>query len=117
MLTRGWWRLINVVLSPRKYSRFTRSIRADVTLSRGKEAMRSSVSLRVPAATRHGRSTFSGRRIPISIGFAEGLAPSDEARCRIAEAVYAPASMTDLKVSVTASIGMQARHRTPPLQL
>ena len=25
--------------------------------------------------------------------------------------------MTDLKVSVTAGIGMQARHRTPPLQL
>jgi hypothetical protein len=31
-------------------------------------------------------------------------------------AVYAPVSMIDLKVSVTASIGMQARHRMPPLQ-
>jgi hypothetical protein len=39
------------------------------------------------------------------------------ARCRIAKAVYAPVSMTDLKVSVTASIGMQARHRTQPLSV
>jgi hypothetical protein len=30
------------------------------------------------------------------------------ARCRIAKPVYAPVSMTDLKVSVTASIGMKA---------
>jgi hypothetical protein len=35
-------------------------------------------------------------------------------KCRIAKAVYAPASMTDLKVST--NIGMQARHRMPPLQ-
>jgi hypothetical protein len=27
-----------------------------------------------------------------------------------------PVSMIDLKVCVTASIGMQARHRMPPLQ-
>jgi hypothetical protein len=30
--------------------------------------------------------------------------------------VYAPVSMTDLKVSVTASTGIQARHRRRPLQ-
>ena len=33
------------------------------------------------------------------------------ARCRIAKPVYAPVSMTDLNVSVTASIGMQERIR------
>ena len=32
------------------------------------------------------------------------------------KAVYAPVSMTDLKVSVTASTGIQARHRMPQLQ-
>jgi hypothetical protein len=32
------------------------------------------------------------------------------------KAVCAPVSMTDLKKSVTASIGIQARHRMPPLQ-
>jgi hypothetical protein len=30
--------------------------------------------------------------------------------------LYAPVSITDLKVFVTASTGMQARHRTPPLR-
>lgn len=32
-----------------------------------------------------------------------------QARCRIAKAAYAPVSMTDLKVSVTASVGKRAR--------
>ena len=36
------------------------------------------------------------------------------ARCRIAKAIRAPVSTTDLKVSL--SIGMQACHRMPPLQ-
>jgi hypothetical protein len=39
--------------------------------------MRSSVSRRAPATKRHGRSVFSDPRTPISIGFSEGLAPSD----------------------------------------
>jgi hypothetical protein len=39
--------------------------------------MRSSVSRRAPATKRHARSVFSDPRTPISIGFAEGLAPSD----------------------------------------
>jgi hypothetical protein len=41
------------------------------------------------------------------------LPPFSKAQCRTAMPVYAPASMTDLKVSVTASVGMQARHRMP----
>jgi hypothetical protein len=77
MLSGASLRLNNVVLSSRAYSRFTRSIRAAVTLSTGNLAKRSSVPLRVPATKRHGRSVFSGPRIPIFIGFAEGLAPSD----------------------------------------
>jgi len=50
------------------------------------------------------------RRRPFSRFFFEC-----QARCRIAKAVYAPVSMTDLKVSVTANT-MQARQRTQPLQ-
>jgi hypothetical protein len=73
----AWWDEYGGKRSLNSEGCFRRWIRAAVTLSRDNVARRSSVSLRAPATTRRGRSAVSGPPTPISIGFAEGLAPSD----------------------------------------